>query len=231
MAYELKYFVRKELGETPLEALERLREQEKIPKDVPMTYAGRLDPLAEGLLLILVGDECKKKDEYIGLPKTYKAEVLLGVRTDTHDLLGIPSFSNAKDIKEYLSSLRGTFEQRYPSYSSKTVDGVPLHVYAREGKEVEHPTHDVEIFSYTEPVLRKVSKDEILARVSKVIGLVKGDFRQEEILEAWRKLDIPDEMEVVSFELTVSGGFYVRVLADEVGGCLYFLERTAIGGN
>ena len=59
-----KYFVHKRWGETPLEALERLRAEEGIAADVPMTYAGRLDPAAEGLLIILTGEECKNKDAY-----------------------------------------------------------------------------------------------------------------------------------------------------------------------
>ena len=46
--------VYKNIGETPLEAIERAREEENISTDVPITYAGRLDPMAEGLLLVLV---------------------------------------------------------------------------------------------------------------------------------------------------------------------------------
>lgn len=86
-----KYIIWKHLGETPLEALERLRTDEGIAAEVPMTYAGRLDPAAEGLLVILVGEECKKKDEYTALSKTYLAEILIGVSTDSFDLLGIPA--------------------------------------------------------------------------------------------------------------------------------------------
>jgi tRNA U55 pseudouridine synthase TruB len=47
----------KKEGETPLEALSLFRSTHKSFKDVPMTYAGRLDPMASGLLVILIGEE------------------------------------------------------------------------------------------------------------------------------------------------------------------------------
>jgi len=81
--------VNKEIGETPLECLERTRLEKGIATDVPMTYAGRLDPLASGKLLLLVGDECKDKEKYLGLDKEYEIEVLFGVKTDTGDALGL----------------------------------------------------------------------------------------------------------------------------------------------
>lgn len=56
-----------------------------------MTYAGRLDPLASGELLVLTGEECKQKDKYLGLDKTYRVKILFGVATDTHDVLGVVS--------------------------------------------------------------------------------------------------------------------------------------------
>ncbi len=80
----------KKIGQTPLEALEMERERRSISRDVPMTYAGRLDPLAEGALIILTGDACRSKEHYLSLDKTYTIEVLLGVSTDSGDVLGMP---------------------------------------------------------------------------------------------------------------------------------------------
>ena len=53
--------INKKEGETPLEALQYFRSRNKIYKEAKMTYAGRLDPMAKGLLLVLVGEETKKK--------------------------------------------------------------------------------------------------------------------------------------------------------------------------
>lgn len=68
----------KNIGETPLEALERFRADHVEYKNEPMTYAGRLDPMASGKLIILIGEECKNKDEYLKLDKEYEVDILLG---------------------------------------------------------------------------------------------------------------------------------------------------------
>ncbi len=78
----------KKQGETCLEALQRLKNE--LQTSDPMTYAGRLDPLAAGLLIVLQGqDEIAGKAAYLDLPKTYEFEVVFGVSTDTFDQLGI----------------------------------------------------------------------------------------------------------------------------------------------
>jgi len=78
----------KKRGETPLECLNRFKIDNSEYKDEKMTYAGRLDPLASGLLLVLVGEECKTKEKYLGLDKEYEVDVLLGFATDSYDILG-----------------------------------------------------------------------------------------------------------------------------------------------
>ena len=78
----------KKEGETPLESLENFRSKNSKYFNLPMTYAGRLDPMASGLLLILAGEEVKNKEKYLNLEKEYEFEVLFGFSTDTHDILG-----------------------------------------------------------------------------------------------------------------------------------------------
>jgi tRNA pseudouridine(55) synthase len=80
--------VDKKSGQTPLDCVNQVKNEHPEWKHLPMTYAGRLDPLASGILLILVGDECLKKDEYLALPKEYEVTVLFGFATDTYDVLG-----------------------------------------------------------------------------------------------------------------------------------------------
>ena len=163
----------KKLGETPLQALERFREEMMINDTAnrdawqisPMTYAGRLDPMAEGILLILIGDECKNKEKYLGLDKEYKVEIVLGISTDSYDALGIPRIGTTiattktdnvtkvghvtrsdLDLSKYI----GKFTQKYPPYSSKTVGGKHLHALARANvlpSDAEMPEKKVEIYS------------------------------------------------------------------------------------
>jgi tRNA U55 pseudouridine synthase TruB len=54
-----------------------------------VAYAGRLDPMAHGVLILLVGNENKMRDKYEKLDKEYKFQCILGVGTDTYDILGI----------------------------------------------------------------------------------------------------------------------------------------------
>ncbi len=72
----------KQWGETPLEALERVRLENPHVKNIPLSYAGRLDPLAEGVLLVLCGEANKSRSEYLGMDKEYECEVLFGIKTD-----------------------------------------------------------------------------------------------------------------------------------------------------
>lgn len=78
----------KKVGQTPLDCINTLKKEKEELRFIPMTYAGRLDPLAEGVLLILIGDECHKKDQYLSLPKEYEVDVLFGFATDTYDVMG-----------------------------------------------------------------------------------------------------------------------------------------------
>ncbi|MFA5990732.1 MAG: hypothetical protein WC794_00600 [Candidatus Doudnabacteria bacterium] len=82
------YNIYKPIGLTPLQALEAFRKQAKLPAGLKMSYAGRLDPLAEGVLIIISGDKLKEKDKFLKLNKTYRAQILFGVATDTFDLMG-----------------------------------------------------------------------------------------------------------------------------------------------
>ncbi|MBP6884429.1 MAG: hypothetical protein KBC17_01225 [Candidatus Pacebacteria bacterium] len=226
-----KYLIQKKWGETPLEALERLRVDEKIGADVPMTYAGRLDPAAEGLLIILTGEECKKKDEYSALSKTYVAEIILGVSTDSYDLLGIPKVelriknleSSMEEIKKYLDINIGKQMQEYPHYSSKNIDTGVLPL-----------PHEVELFEYKNLEIGERTQDEVSERVKNLTELVTGDFRQAKISEAWKTISIPEKLQTIKVELKVSSGFYIRQLAEDLGkalccgACLYSLVRTEI---
>ena len=240
MELKEKYIIWKNLGETPLEALERLASELSIPKEIPLTYAGRLDPAAEGFLIILVGDECNKKEEYTKLTKTYMAEILIGVSTDTYDLLGIPTLGTEgknvlKKVQEYLDEHMGKFMQTYPAYSSKTVDGTQLHAYARSGDDVELPEHEVELLSYEDLSIEEILSEDVLVRVGEVTATVTGDFRQAEIAQAWAEVNLPEKMQLLEITLTVGSGFYIRQLAEDLGkhlgtgACLYSLIRTQIG--
>lgn len=214
----------KNLGETPLECLERFRSENTEYANEKMTYAGRLDPMAEGLLIALVGEECKKKDEYLDLDKEYVFEVLFGFQSDTYDILGIPKIAEKKDLD--IKSFVGKRVQEYPAYSSRTFQ------LARDGVDFEPPTKEVEIFDIEMLEEREIAKDKLLAEVLERIDLVRGDFRQEEILDAWQNLlksDFDRKFEIKKFKINCSSGTYVRSICNELGGIAYSIKRTRVG--
>ena len=214
-----------------------------------MTYAGRLDPMASGLLLLLAGEECKKKEKYLALSKEYEFEALFGFATDTYDILGkiidLPIRTNRliekseleKKIKENLKYFRGKFLQKYPAYSSRTVKGKPLFAYAREGEEVEIPEREVEVKKLEFFKLRKISAEKLLQNIEKRITKVGSkDFRQKEILKIWKKnLRKKEYFYIGKFFMRCGSGAYVRGIANSLGergqipALAFSIKRLKIG--
>lgn len=234
--------VYKKWGKTPLEMLDELRQKHPVLEGVPLSYAGRLDPLAEGLMLVLVGEANKDREKYLGLDKTYEVEILFGIKTDTGDLFGVPcvdstgdtlnfSSKNSKDFEDELTTVLKSFVGKqqfpYPIYSSKTVQGKPLFQWMNEGKinEIEIPKTDVEIYSLELlgadlNKIKEVRGSEILEKVEHALNTVKGDFRYDEIRAGWNEV-LKDKSEVnftvIKIECECSSGTYMRVLAEEIG--------------
>lgn len=240
----------KKEGETPLEALSLFRSKHKEYKDVSMTYAGRLDPMASGLLLILAGEEIKLKDKYLLLSKEYEFEILFGFATDTYDILGkVTNFRNTrqdltiskteleKQIKENLKHFTGKFIQKYPMYSSKTVEGKALFEYGRSDEVVNAPEKEVFVKSLKFSGLKEVNSKVLLKNIERRIKKVKGDFRQEEILKIWQNNLIlnRESFFIGSFKIKCGSGTYVRGIANSLGEKIniptlaYSIKRTKVG--
>lgn len=254
----------KERGETPLDVLKRLKNENPEYIHTPMTYAGRLDPMAEGLMLVLTGEDCMKKDEYTNLEKEYEVTILFGFATDTYDLLGIlerpeqnseiiahnrlyyglrhdEQFQNSVlGLSETLKNFTGKIDQKYPPYSSRTVNGKPLFQWAREGRldEITIPSHEVYISNIELIEENKITKAKLAKYIKDSITKINGDFRQEEILERWNEVlknSTEEEFVCIKLKIACSSGTYVRVVAHELGercgtvALAMHIKRTKIG--
>ncbi len=111
-------------------------------------HTGTLDPLAEGLLVITIGEATKISSILIDHNKEYIATFKLGIKTDTYDIEGkvldekpIPNIN----IEEIILSFKGIYLQEVPIYSSVKVNGKKLYEYARNNIEVELPKREVNI--------------------------------------------------------------------------------------
>jgi len=156
-------------GKTPLEVVNAWKEEQNLSNDFPVAYAGRLDPMAEGKLLILLSDECKRQKEYTNLDKEYVVEVLFDISTDTGDVLGHPMLQKTRTTiqrKELASALmkeHGTHEREYPVFSSKTVSGKPLFLYALEETldTITIPTHSETIYKTSALEIASLSSEQL----------------------------------------------------------------------
>lgn len=231
-------FARKKVGETPLELLDRLRIEQPELAGEKLSYAGRLDPMAEGEMLILVGEENKHRDQFMGFDKEYVATFLIGVSTDTGDALGIITGTDTRpvSVKSITSAMESLLEvrtQTYPWFSGKTVGGVKLFdLFKRGDTDIERPTREVVIREAELLSIVDRLPAEIHAYIEESIGRVQGDFRQAEILKRWKEFFSIQATPLRTFRVRfhVSSGTFIRALADTLPfpAFLLSLERTKI---
>ena len=253
-----KYVVlEKEVGETPLSCAEKWRATQPDLIGIPLSYAGRLDPMASGKLLVLIGEECKHQADYHGLDKEYEFSVLFGIASDTHDVLGrltpkpdMPDISK-DELERIAMSLLGEFTFSYPLFSAKTVQGKPLHMWTLEGRldEIKIPTRTSEIYELELTEIETKPRQEISAIALQKINTIPevtdpckalgADFRRSDVRTDWQDIatnySLPAEYTIAHFRCIASSGAYMRtlatIIAEKLGttGLAYHIHRTKIG--
>lgn len=172
-------------------------------------HTGTLDPLAQGVLPILIGKGTQCSKYLVNHDKKYRVELKLGKRTETLDAEGkiieekeIPQNmleqSNKSNIEKILKTFEGEIEQKPPIYSAIKVKGKKLYEYARKGKEVEIPTRKITIYSIE---LKQIKK----------------------------------EKNIIIFDVSCSKGTYIRTLCEDIAkklntiGYMQNLLRIQVG--
>lgn len=117
-------------------------------------HSGTLDPMATGLLILLVGPATKSQGAFQKLPKTYTGVALLGVETETGDMEGrvlaerpVPPLE-LREIGTRMAALTGKLDLPAPAFSAVKHKGKPLYHYARLGIAVEAKPRVQEVFSW-----------------------------------------------------------------------------------
>ena len=150
-------------------------------------HTGTLDPLATGVLPILIGKGTLCSKYLMNHDKTYQVELKLGIKTETADSEGkiieekeVPEEALKEEtIKKALSSFQGKQKQIPPMYSAIKVKGKKLYEYARKGEKIEIEPRNIEIYKIE---LKNVDK----------------------------------ENKVISFEVSCSKGTYIRSLCEDI---------------
>ncbi len=141
--------VYKEPGYTSHDVVARLR---GILRQKKIGHTGTLDPAAEGVLPVCLGQATRICDLLTDKDKTYQAVLLLGQETDTQDASGqvtgrFPVEISEEDLRRTAASFVGDYDQIPPMYSALKVNGKKLYDLARQGKEVERKPRRVQIYS------------------------------------------------------------------------------------
>lgn len=196
------FILNKPLEFTSQDAVSKLK---KILNQKKAGHTGTLDPMATGVLPILVGETTKLSKYLVEHKKTYSAVLKLGTCTDTGDSEGkiieekkVNIENLTKDKVEFvLNEFLGKQIQTPPIYSAIKINGKKLYEYARNGIEVEIPKREIEIYN---------------------IKLIKLDKNEKEI----------------EFEVECSKGTYIRTLCEDIAkkldtiGYMKSLTRTKV---
>jgi tRNA pseudouridine55 synthase len=224
--------------------------------------------MASGLIICLFGQECKDKMKYTNLDKEYDFTVLVGFHTDSYDILGLVDSYYSKEkiatrervdktldnqnkiineneiseIVKILCNMKGKIKQKYPPYSSKTINGKQMFQIERDGEMdnvmKEIPQKEIEIYSMDIVGRRSIDKNKLLQEISTRTARVRGDFRQEEIIKTWQNsiLDTENEIYVLlDFHTHVSSGTYIRSIVHQLSAkigipmCTYSIYRGRVG--
>lgn len=186
-------------------------------------HTGTLDPLATGLLIVLVGRNfTKKQDLFLKQPKSYSATIALGYATDSYDVQGEITNRDAweevqnitqKELESAVRSCLGTYSQQVPIFSAVKVDGQKLY-------EVAHlAQRDPEAQEKYQKFMAQLPSREV--EISKIS------------LDSVQK-DATDQKYEFSISVSCSSGTYIRSLAVDIGkkigvnATVTTLRRTAI---
>ena len=177
--------VYKPVGKTSHDVVAYFRKLLRIKK---IGHTGTLDPFAEGVLPICIGNSTRLI-EYLPDDKAYLAFVQFGKATDSYDIEGNVIFQSDKkvakeDVEQALKKFEGDIEQLPPIYSAIKVNGKKLYEYAREGKSVEIKPRKVTIykielknFDYDNQVAQvyvECSKGTYIRSIANDLGQVLG---------------------------------------------------------
>ncbi len=173
-----------------LTSFQVVRKTRGITGEKKAGHCGTLDPMASGVLPVMLGGATRFLDFLPTTPKQYRAVMKLGVRTDTLDMTGTVLETSdvsigREEILAILDEFRGDILQVPPMYSALKKDGVRLYDLARKGVEVEREARPVTIYEL-------------------------------ELLPDGTDGTDPSEGEYV-LEVTCSGGTYIRTLIDDIG--------------
>lgn len=183
-------------------------------------HCGTLDPMATGLLVLLIGEGTKLSHFILEGNKSYRVGVLFGQETDTLDVTGTITKTfdfrpSPEAIREQGLKLQGDFQWPIPKYSAKKIDGKKLYEYAREGQQIETPSKEMKFWD-----INCVSVHPEGQRAIFDISCSKGSFIRTWAEQLGQRLECGATMETL--ERTSSSPYNISraQTLDEIASCL-----------
>lgn len=174
-------------------------------------HTGTLDPMATGVLVLLIGRATKLASKLAVDAKRYTAVVTFGSATDTYDAEGVvtatgdPSCIDREILKQTINGLKGIREQVPPMFSAKKIRGKKLYELARSGKTIERKSVPIEItdISFDDSAFPEVTID---------ISCSKGTYIRSIAHELGRMMGCPSHLS--RLRRTEAGIFTLRDVVD-----------------
>ena len=222
----------KNIGETTGDLSNRLKKEHGYKK---VAICGKLDPMARGITNYLADDDTKQMENYLNNIKTYEFDIVLGIKTDTDDIMGIISDYNFDkpdciNIIKMLKSLKEQDYQKFHPYSAikykMNGERKSLHQWTNENglSYNELPGKKVHVYDIQVGNVKNISFSsyiqEIFNRLQTVDDMHKSAFRVNDIVHNWEQLSKiyeknEEDIELIKIpvKMTVSAGYYIRMIA------------------
>jgi len=200
----------------------------RLTSEKRVGHAGTLDPMATGVLPICLGQATRLVEYLMDTTKTYRAEIELGISTDSYDREGTitrrgdTSGITHEQLENALDSFRGVITQIPPIYSAIKHQGKPLYELARAGIDVERKSRTAKIYSlelnnWENPILNievTCGKGTYIRSLANDLGEALGCGAMLKNLERSRCgiFDIKDAVTIEHFEEACQGGYWESLL-------------------
>ena len=216
----------KKTGETTADFSNRIKQQFNWDK---VAVCGKLDPMARGLVTVLPNEKTKLMDLYLKTCKEYEFDIVDGISTDSDDVLGfqkvMTNIRHKNIINDYMENLYYKKSQQFHHFSAKRLNKLgknkPLWYWFKEGllNDDEIPSKDVSVFD-----VKKLSESSMPilqyrdSAISDVKKLNSDKFNKENIIKSWNRIEDYNmkSLNIYKYKITVSSGFYVRMIAKEL---------------
>lgn len=194
------------------------------------THTGTLDPMAEGVIVVLKDDARYQKIELAGWEKEYEFKILLGLATDSYDGMGFITEQRLDNAGEHgiesaqlenaLQDWVGSYVQKVPILSAIKYKSKKLFTYIDDPQQVEElPEKKGQILAISVPEVSEFSLHTAVSDIISRVRSIEGVFRQEKIISAWDEfLNVTEDMllPLVTVRCTLTRGMYVRSLSQEI---------------